>query len=77
MTDLNAKVYTATTNLSINDPAGRITKGIQITLYDENENIFNRYTASRSGTITIGGLKPNSKFKVEGSFIYRNESGKK
>ena len=74
--DFVANVYSATSELSIYDPAGRITNGISFQIAVEGRN-FLRKTFYNYGEIKIIGLMPSSSFKITGTYKFLNEENKK
>ena len=73
-TDFTTNVYTAFANLSISDPSRVIYKAITFTFYKDNE-IALRVSSTSSGEISVKKLLPSTKYKVVGTFQYRNKEG--
>lgn len=71
-----ANVYSASSKLSISDPAGVIVGGVNFE-FKIGEKIFLRKTYVSSGDFTIIGLVPNTEFTIIGSYKYFNEKNKK
>ena len=70
------EVYTATSTLHINDPAGRIIEAPTFEIYKDGK-IYLRRVYTNSGTIQITGLLPNTEFEIKGKYVYLNENGQK
>ena len=73
-TDFTTNVYTAFANLSISDPSRVIYKAITFTFYKDNEIAF-RVSSVNSGEISVTKLVPSTKYKIVGTFQYRNREG--
>lgn len=71
-----ANVYSASSKLSISDPAGVIVGGVNFE-FKIGDKIFLRKTYVSSGDFTIIGLVPNTEFTIVGSYKYFNENNKK
>ena len=72
--DFSAGIYTAKTSVRIVDPQGRITEAIFI--IKREGKIYQRKQISGGGTIEINGLLPETTFKVEGTYRYKNQENK-
>lgn len=75
-TELQTEVYSTKTEMTINDPAGKIIEAPTFELYKENK-IYLRKSATASGTFEITGLEPEVEYKVTGKYIYLSETGAK
>ena len=73
-TDFTTNVYTAFANLSISDPSRVIYKAITFTFYKDNEIAF-RVSSTTQGEISVTKLLPSTKYKIVGTFQYRNKEG--
>ena len=73
-TDFTANVYTAFANLSISDPSRVIYKAITFTFYKDNEIAF-RVSSANPGEISVTKLLPATKYKIVGTYQYRNREG--
>ena len=73
-TDFTANVYTAFANLSISDPSRVIYKAITFTFYKDNEIAF-RVSSVNAGEISVTKLLPGTKYKIVGTYQYRNREG--
>lgn len=73
-TDFTANVYTAFANLSISDPSRVIYKAITFTFYKDNEIAF-RVSSANPGEISVTKLLPATKYKIVGTYQYRNKEG--
>lgn len=73
-TDFTANVYTAFANLSISDPSMVIYKAITFTFYKDNEIAF-RVSSANPGEISVTKLLPATKYKIVGTYQYRNKEG--
>lgn len=73
-TDFTANVYTAFANLSISDPSRVIYKAITFTFYKDNEIAF-RVSSVNPGEISVTKLLPATKYKIVGTYQYRNKEG--
>ena len=71
-----ANVYSASSKLSISDPAGVIIGGVNFE-FKIGDKIFLRKTYISSGDFKIIGLVPNTEFTIIGSYKYFNENNKK
>lgn len=67
-------VYTAFANLEISDPSRVIYKAITFTFYKDNEIAF-RVSSATSGQVSVTKLLPDTKYKIVGTFQYRNKEG--
>ena len=70
------EVYTATSTLHINDPAGRIIEAPTFEIYKDGK-IYLRRVYTNSGTIQIVGLLPDTEYEIKGKYVYLNEKGQK
>lgn len=75
-TEFQTEVYSTKTEMTINDPAGKIIEAPTFELYKENK-IYLRKSATASGTFEITGLEPEVEYKVTGKYIYLSETGAK
>ena len=73
-TDFTTNVYTAVANLSISDPSRVIYKAITFTFYRDNEIAF-RVSSANPGEISVTKLLPATKYKIVGTYQYRNKEG--
>ena len=71
-----ANVYSASSKLSISDPAGVIIGGVNFE-FKIGDKIFLRKVFISSGEFKIVGLVPNTEFTIVGSYKYFNENNKK
>ena len=71
-----ANVYSASSKLSISDPAGVIIGGVNFE-FKIGDKIFLRKAFVSSGEFKIVGLVPNTEFTIVGSYKYFNENNKK
>ncbi len=69
--EFEARVYTAKTNIQINDPQGRITEAIFVVT--RNNKTYQRRQILSSGILEITGLVPETEFEIEGQYKYYNE----
>ena len=74
--EFTVEVYTATSTLHINDPAGRIIEAPTFEIYKDGK-IYLRRVYTNSGTIQITGLLPDTEYEIKGKYIYLNENGQK
>lgn len=70
------KIYTASSELTINDPAKRIIGGINFYFY-KNDKLSFRKTYASGGKIVVYPFEPGAKYKIVGSFKYYNEEDAK
>lgn len=70
--DFKGNVYSAKTELEINDPASRISKMPTLEFYIGN-SLYVRKTFGVNGTIEVTGLKPQTEYIVKTYFEYKNE----
>ena len=73
-TEFKANVYSANTNISISDPSGVIYKAITFAFYKDDQLAF-RASSTSAGTLSVTKLLPNTKYKIVGTFQYRNKEG--
>ena len=73
--EFKANVYSIKSNLSINDPAGRITTPVTFTLKTNNK-LYLRKSYVGGGGIEIPGLLPSTEFEIEGTYAYKDENNK-
>ena len=71
-----AKVYTASTELTIKDPSSKILEPVTF-IFRKDGRIYLRKTYTSSGEIEVKGLSPNTSYEIEGSYVYENEAGQK
>lgn len=71
-----ANVYSASSKLTIYDPAGVIVGGVNFE-FKMGDKTFLRKTFVSSGSLTVIGLVPNTEFTIIGSYKYYNENNKK
>ncbi len=74
-TALVPSVYTATTELTINDPAGVISRPVRFEFRKSGE-LYMRAGFTSSGAVTVQGLEPNATYEVEGFLTYRDKEGR-
>lgn len=72
---LEPSVYLATTNLTISDPAGVISRPIRFEFRKSGE-LYMRAGFTSSGAATVQGLEPNTTYDVEGFLTYRDREGR-
>ena len=70
--DFEAGVYTARTNIEIQDPQGRILGATFI--IRRNNRIYQRRQITGAGNLELTSLVPDTEFEVEGTYIYLNEN---
>ena len=75
MTEIDAKVYTLSARIQVQDPAGAIYK-LPIIEIRKNGKIYKRVQITGSGTIEIIGLSPDTEFEITGIMYYKDEEGK-
>lgn len=73
-TEFKANVYSANTNISISDPSRVIYKAITFAFYKDDQLAF-RASSTTAGTLSVTKLLPNTKYKIVGTFQYRNKEG--
>ena len=69
-----SNVYTAKTNIKVEDPSRVIYKAITFTFYKEDQIAF-RVSSQISGEVSVTKLLPNTTYKIEGKYQYRNKEG--
>lgn len=74
-TDFTPKTYTATTNINIKDPSGKI-KSTPMFIFEKDGKVTQRTLITAGGMFEIIGLEPDVEYTVTGSFKYTDESGK-
>lgn len=74
--NIKIKTYSFIGTLSIYDPSLVIVKSPTFT-FKENGKVYLRKTFNVSNEIKVEGLKPETTYQVEGSYIYYNEKGQK
>lgn len=72
--DFTANVYTAHTNVKIEDPSRVINKAITFSFYKDDEIAF-RASSATSGELNVTKLLPNTKYKIVGTYQYKNKEG--
>lgn len=72
LNSLSSNVYSVKGEITINDPAGVITKMPTFT-FITNDKTFLRKTVSNTGEFTINGLLPDTEFEVIGEYTYLNK----
>ena len=70
--DFEAGVYTARTNIEIQDPQGKILGATFI--IRRNNRIYQRRQITGAGNLELTSLVPDTEFEVEGTYIYLNEN---
>ena len=70
--NFEAGVYTARTNIEIQDPQGRILGATFI--IRRNNRIYQRRQITGAGNLELTSLVPDTEFEVEGTYIYLNEN---
>jgi len=70
-TNFKTSVYSTSSNITINDPAGVITTYPTFELYKDEELVL-RKKVSNSGEFTIAGLEHNTEYKMVVTFEYKN-----
>jgi len=71
-TDFVPNVYTAITEVSIEDPSKAMCTGITYTFYIDEDIAF-RASTLYAGMFKVTKLIPNTKYKVIGTYQYKNE----
>ncbi len=74
-TDFEGEVYTISTNLSVTDRAGVISRGVIFEIYLDGR-LNRRVQATQTGLLEITGLQPSSEYEIRGIFYYNDEDGK-
>ena len=69
-----SNVYTAKTNITVEDPSRVIYKAITFTFYKDDQIAF-RVSSQWSGEVSVTKLLPNTTYKIEGKYQYRNKEG--
>ena len=69
----NGNVYSATGNLTINDPASRIITNPTF-VFKFNDKTYLRKSFFSNGQIKVTGLTPKTTFEIEGYFIFKNQN---
>ena len=72
--DFRTNVYSTTANLQISDPSKVIYKAITFTFYKDGEIAF-RTSSFSSGEVNVTKLLPSTKYKIVGTYQYRNKEG--
>ena len=75
-TDFEANVYSSNATIGIKDPNGEITSPVTFE-FRKKGKIYLRKAVLSSGRLEILGLEPNETYTILGSYIYKNEEGKK
>lgn len=75
-TDFEAKTYSASTVLTIRDPAGVIIGGINYYFY-KGDKLYLRKAYNTGGKVVITSLEPDTTYKVVASFKYYDIEKKK
>ena len=70
--NFEAGVYTARTNIEIQDPQGRVLGATFI--IRRNNRIYQRRQITGAGNLELTSLVPDTEFEVEGTYIYLNEN---
>ena len=73
-TDFESGVYTISTNLSVTDRAGAISRGVIFEIYLDGR-LNRRALATQTGNIEITNLQPDTEFEIRGIFYYYDENG--
>ena len=73
-TDFESRVYTISTNLSVTDRAGVISRGVIFEIYLDGR-LNRRALATQTGNIEITNLQPDTEFEIRGVFYYYDEDG--
>ena len=73
-TDFESGVYTISTNLSVTDRAGVISRGVIFEIYLDGR-LNRRALATQTGNIEITNLQPDTEFEIRGVFYYYDEDG--
>ena len=73
-TDFESGVYTVSTNLSVTDRAGVISRGVIFEIYLDGR-LNRRALATQTGNIEITNLQPDTEFEIRGVFYYFDEDG--
>ncbi len=69
-----ANIYSASTEVTIDDPSGAISKAVTFNFYKDDELSF-RASTNISETLKVIKLLPNTKYTVIGTYQYTDESG--
>lgn len=69
----NGNVYSATGNLTINDPASRIITNPTF-VFKFDDKTYLRKSFFSNGQIKVTGLTPKTTFEIEGYFIFKNQN---
>lgn len=67
-------VYQASTTLTINDPAGVLSRPVRFE-FRRGGQLYLRASFSAGGEVTVQGLEPNTSYDVTGFITYRNRAG--
>ena len=70
--NFEARVYTAQTNIDIEDPQGRITQAIFV--IKRGNRTYQRRQILGEGSLELTGLTPETEFEIEGTYRYYNEN---
>ena len=70
--NFEARVYTAQTNIEIEDPQGRITQAIFV--IKRGNRTYQRRQILGEGSLELTGLTPETEFEIEGTYRYYNEN---
>lgn len=71
--NFTANVYTATAEISINDPS-RVMNGVTYSFYKDDKLAF-RTSANSTGTVSVTKLLPSTTYKIVAKYQYRNKEG--
>ena len=71
-TDFEGQVYSAKTELTIEDVTGEITRGIIFEVYREGR-LNRRVQVTSGGVAEISGLNPDTEYEIIGIFYYTDE----
>ena len=72
--NFTANVYTASTEVVIEDPSNAISKSVTFSFYKDDEISF-RTSAVESGILKVTKLIPDTKYRVEGKYQYTGQNG--
>lgn len=73
-TNFIANIYSASTEVTIEDPSNAITKAVTFNFYKDDELSF-RASSVDTELLKVTKLIPNTKYKVIGTYQYQNEEG--
>ena len=74
LSEFEEDVYTISTNITVDDKAQVITKGITFELILDGR-LNRRVNVTQEGLLEITGLRPETEYEIIGTVYYRNEQG--